>query len=258
MLGIGNRKLIMKNSLTTIFFCFIGLSLFGQYDSKGEDEISRFRPGSMWFYTGLRPAKVDKPSKYDRLIFDLTYNDWTGDVDPFQNGWQSIGLNTNFMFDIPLTKGNTISLGIGASHQYINIRHDNLLVGDETAGTTSYYAKDSLSTFDKSTFGSNVVAIPLEIRFRNESWRHVKLHLGGKIGYQLNAFSRTVDYSGDNKEIRKKVGFPDENELIYSAHVRLGLRNWAFYGSYNFNTLFSNSNSTQLNLIQFGLSISLF
>lgn len=258
MLGIGNRKLTMKNNLVTILFCLFTLTLFGQYDSKEADEISRFRPGAMWFFTGLRPAKLEKAQKYDRLIFDLTYNDWSGDVDPFQNSWASIGLNTNFMFDIPLTKGNKISLGIGASHQYINIRHDNLLIADELAGTTTYYSKDSLSVFDKSTFGSNVVAIPLEIRFRNESWRHFKLHFGGKIGYQLNAFSRTVDNSEDTKDINKKVGFPDENKLVYSAHVRLGLRNWAFYGSYNFNTLFSNKNSTQLNLLQFGISISLF
>ena len=248
----------MRNSLATIVFCLIGLSLFGQYDSKGADEISRFRPGTMWFFTGMRPAKTEKVRKYDRLIFDVTYNDWIGDQELFQNHWASIGLNTNFMFDIPLTKGNTISLGIGLAHQYVNVRHDNLLIGDELIGTTSYFLKDSTSTFDKSVFSGNSFSIPLEIRFRKESWRHLKLHLGGKIGYQVNSYLKTVDNSGSNKQLHKVYGFPDMNNFIYSAHVRLGLRNWALFGSYNFNTIFSNVNSTQLNLVQFGLSISLY
>lgn len=238
-------------------FCFVGFEASAQYNSKG-DLVSRFRPGVMWFYTGLRPAKPEKVRRYDRLIFDVTYNDWTGDQKPFQNHWGSIGLNTNFMFDIPITKGNTVSLGLGIAHQLLRIRHDNHLIGDDLLETTSFLAKDPTDTFIKSIFGSNSFAVPLEIRFRKESWRHFKLHLGGKIGYQLNAYNKYVSKDNNRKQISKEIGFPDENKLIYSAHVRLGLRNWALFGSYNFNTLFSNANSAQLNTIQFGLSISLF
>ena len=48
------------------------------------------------------------------------------------------------------------------------------------------------------------------------------------------------------------------NRLIYSVHARVGLRNWALYFSYNLNPIFSNQLSTQLNLVQMGLSVSLF
>lgn len=229
-----------------------------QYDSKGEDEISRFRPGFMWFYTGLRPAKPEKVRKYDRLIFDITYSDWAGDIAPFQNKVPSIGLNTNLIFDIPLTKGNTISLGIGVAHQYFNIRHDNKFVIDDVSSTTVFYQKDSNDVFRKSVLSGNSFSIPLELRFRKESWRHFKLHLGGKIGYQANMLSKQVSKINGRRELNKKYSFPDENKLIYSAHVRLGFRNWALYASYNFNTLFSNKSSTQLNLLQIGLSISLY
>lgn len=229
-----------------------------QYDGKGEDEISRFRPGLMRLYTGLRPGEPDKSNKYDRLIFDVTYNDWMGDRALFENHWASIGLNTNLLFDIPLTKGNKVSLGIGVAHQYVNIRHNNHLLGDEIDKKTIWVEKDSLDVFKKSVFSGNSFSIPIEFRFRNESWRHFKFHIGGKIGYQANAFSKYVSSINGDKEVYKHYGFPDLNQLIYSVHARVGVRNWALFASYNLNSLFSNNESVQLNLVQMGVSISLF
>ena len=238
--------------------CFICLSSFSQYDGKGEDEVSRFRPGAMWFFTGVRPAKPEKQSKYDRLIFDVTYNDWVGEKGLFQNSWLSIGLNTNFMFDVPLAKGNRVALGIGVSHQYTNVRHNNKFIIDNLANTSIYALKDSLDVFTKSVFSGNSFSVPIELRFRMASWKHVKLHIGGKLGYQVNTVSKSISSVNGHQEIYKLYGAPDENKFIYSAHVRLGLRNWALYASYNFNPIFANSNRTKLNAFQMGLSISLF
>lgn len=248
----------MRNKIIIVICCLSSLSLKAQYDGKDENIASRFRPGFMWFYTGVRPAKVEKPRKYDRLIFDVTYNDWNGDRNLFQNTGLSIGLNTNLMFDVPITLGNTIALGIGVSHQYISISHGNHLVKNETDRTTTYSEKTDLDAFKKSQLSGNNFAIPIELRFRKESWRHLKFHVGGKIGYQANLYNKYVVGSGNSKDVVKNYGFFDQNELTYSAHVRVGLRNWALFGSYNFNPLFSNVNSTQLNLVQLGLSISLY
>ena len=232
---------------------------FGQYDGKGEDEISRFRPGFMWFFHGWKAEEIQKMRKYDRLICDVTYNDWVGDRDLFKNHWASIGLNTNLMFDIPLTKGNTVAFGVGLGHQYTVIRHNQNLIRDGIDNSTVLWDKNVLTqTFDKSVYGSHAFYVPVEIRFRKESWKHFKVHFGGKIGYQASAFTKEVEKYEDGKKTTKIVGFPDENKLIYAAHVRFGLRNWALYGSYNFNTLFSSSKSTSLNAVQMGLSISLF
>jgi hypothetical protein len=258
MHGIGRKNIEMYRIAILIGFVFASQLSFAQYDSQGADETSRFRAGFMWFYTGLKPAKVDKVRKYDRLIFDLTYNDWVGDRDPFQNHWASIGLNTNVMFDIPLTKGNKVALGVGVAHQLVKIRHNNHLIRDFAAGTTTFAPKNPSDTFKKSILGGNSFAIPVELRFRNESWRHFKFHIGGKIGYQANLYSKYVGTSSGTKDYSKSFGFPDENKLIYSAHVRLGLRNWALFASYNFNTIFADDSSVQLNLLQAGLSISLY
>ena len=239
----------------------MGLSFcsFSQYDGEGENEISRFRPGFMWFYTGLRPGKKEKSRKYDRLIFDVTYNDWLGDRDPFENPPLSLGLNTNLMFDFPLTKGNTVAIGWGVSHQLFTIRHSESFIIDEINQVTIlaplFYP--DFSPKKRSLIG-NSIGVPLEIRFRKKSWKHFKVHLGGRVGYQFQLKQKTVGEYDGHKEVYKRHGFPDQSELIYSTHIRLGLRNWALYASYNLNPIFLNKQSTQLNLIQFGLSISLF
>lgn len=247
----------MKIRLTVIFICLAIFPSLAQYDSKGE-LISRFRPGIMWFYTGLKPAQEDKIRRYDRLIFDITYNDWIGDEELFKNHWASIGFNTNLMFDIPLSKGNKVSFGIGIQHQLTRIRHDREWIYQFETNQTNLVTNDSIFPFDKGIYGANTFALPIELRFRNEGWKHFKLHLGGKIGYQINAFNKTVDNSADVKTVNKVINFPDQNSLIYAAHVRLGLRNYALFGSYQFNKMFSNKNSSQLNVIQLGLSVSLF
>lgn len=259
MLGIGNKNLKMIRAVV-VLIVLLGFAVEGwsQYNSEGEGK-SRFRPGAFWFYSGVRPANTDKPRKYDRLIFDVTYNDWIGDKGPFENHWASIGLNTNLIFDIPMTKGeNVASFGIGVSHEYASIRHDQKFVFVDDPASTLLVDKDTTDSFFKSSLNSNSFSIPIEFRFRSKGWKHFKFILGGKIGYQVNMNSKYISRVDGHRVVNKINGFPDEGKLLYSAHVRFGLRNWALYAAYYFNPMFTNSNSTKLNRIQMGISISLF
>ena len=245
-----------------IIFCLISsVNLLGQYDGQGSN-LSRFRPGAFWFYTGFRPAQSDnseKVIKYDRVIVDLTYNDWIGDRQPFTNHWASIGVNTNIMFDIPMTKlYNTASFGIGFSHEYTDIRHNGKIVSDPKLGTTTWMPKDTSDLFIRSSLVGNSFSIPIEIRFRTKSWKHFKVHLGGKIGYQAFLASKYVTKIDGDKTVVRQHGFEDKSQLLYSAHVRIGIRNWAIYSSYSFNPIFLKGGSSRLNRIQVGLSLSLF
>lgn len=228
-----------------------------QFDSEG-DVASQFRPGSMWYFSGFRPAKSDKIHKYDRLIFDFTYNDWNGDLKPFDNKWNSFGMNTNLMFDIPLNKKNTLAFGTGLSHTVYSICHFNRFEADSTNRYTSYSINDQNDPVRKRTLIGNSISVPLELRFRSESWKHFKVHIGGKIGYQLNLYERAVTDGQSGKMVVKDHNYPDVNRLVYGAYFRIGVRNWALYGAYNLNTLFSNEKSTQLNILQMGISLSLF
>lgn len=228
-------------------------------DSAKDGNASRFRPGAFWMYTGFRPANPERPEKYDRLMFDLTYNDWIGQRNLFTNHWASIGLNTSLMFDIPMSKRkNVASFGIGVSHEFTNIRHNANLFVNDSLGTTTYMPKDTSDIFRKSVLSGNSFSVPVEFRFRSPGWKHFKFHIGAKIGYQANLLSKYVSDIDGHKVVNKRLGFPDQSKLIYSAHIRIGARNWALFASYSFNRLFTNAQSTRLNRVQLGLTLSLF
>jgi hypothetical protein len=250
----------MRNGIIILTLLLLSIRSWGQYNSEG-DLISRFRPGTMWFYTGLRPAELEKVRRYDRLIFDLTYNDWNGDLKAFKNDWKSIGFNTSLMFDIPITKGNTVSFGTGLTHSLFKIScTGHLFQPDSTYKYTTHYPEISngfVPVPDRYLCG-NSLSIPIEMRFRTKGWKHFKFHIGGKVGYQFNIYSKAVTDGLNGKIIEKYYNYPDVNHLTYSAHLRVGIRNWALYASYNLNSLFANKSSVNLNLIQAGLSISLF
>jgi len=246
--------MVIKITLLASFLACVNLT-FAQYDGKGEDEKSRFRPGSAWFFTGIRPAETEKVRKYDRLIFDITYNDWKGDLQSFKVKPSSIGFGVNFMADKPITKGNTFSIGYGLGYQRGHIRFEQSFYTHQESGTTQH-----VETAQKqhSALNFNTFYIPVELRFRKESWKHFKLHLGGKIGYMARLHENTKLEGKYGTTIIKDFQFPDVNHLQYAAHVRLGLRNWALFGEYSFANLFKDPASTQISIFRLGLSVSLF
>lgn len=250
----------MIKFLSIAFLAVLSFSSVAQDPSPQPDLISRFRPGVMWFFTGYRPAESEKVRKYDRLIFDLTYNDWTGDRQPFNNKWNSIGLNTSLYFDIPLTKGNTIALGLGLSHSLYRISYSykQFQVDVSTSTTNLVDIQTFIPDEDKHFFCANSLSVPVELRFRSPNWQHFKFHIGGKVGYTLNNYTKEVFASSIGKMELKNNQFPDIHRLMYSAHARIGFRNFAVFGSYQFSPVFSNSASTHLNILQLGLSVSLF
>jgi hypothetical protein len=246
----------MPNKLIILAFGLsLTLSSQAQYDGQGSDEVSRFRPGAGWFVTGIRPASIEKVRKYDRLIFDICYNDWMGDIKPFQSKPNSIGFGTNLMFDKPLTKGNTISFGYGLGYKRVRISYNNFLNSNFTAKSTTF---DSSFAERDRNFIYNTLYIPLEIRFRKESWKHFKVHVGGKVGYAFGEHQKTKQTSANGRTVIKDFQIYDLNHLQYSAHLRLGFRNWALFGEYGFAPIFKSSESTRLNVLRVGLSISLF
>ena len=250
--GIGKKTCNMKTKTYYLFILFvlIKINAQAQYDSEGSDEISRFKPGTFWYLDGWRPTKTDKIRKYDRLIFDVTYNTWKGDKKLFSNSWNSLGINSSFYFDIPLNANNTVSLGTGFGHQFYRLLYNGYMSSDPTDTYTQINDTLISYTFDKSFLGGNNLYVPFEIRFRSKGWKHFK--------YQLGIYNKTITKTSVGRDIFINRGFPDISRLTYSTHLRLGFRNWALFGSYHFNPIFKNSDSPNLNLFQIGISLSLF
>ena len=241
--------------LTTLLFLTYGALA----QSRDSVLVSRFRPGIMWFFGGLRTSGLTDAHKYDRLVFDINYNDWAGKGQQlFQQHWSSIGWNGQLFFDIPLTRKNTVALGIGLGYGHTRIRQYDMLERIDADKSTRLVPIPSDPGIDKSVFRSNKLFIPVELRFRTPGWKHFKWHIGGRIGYQFRASSSLHFVKDGHKTETRTVGFYDLNPLILSVHTRLGFRNWALTASYNVSPYFTSGTSTSLNGIEIGLSVSLF
>lgn len=234
------------------FFLFISSQHFAQIEPDS-NAISRHRPGFMWYMNGWHPIKDAENRRYDRLIVDLTYNDWTGSLTPFQNRWNSIGVNVNCMFDVHAKKNQNFSFGWGfaygfaqvaSMHTFSNV--NGVQIGQVTASATY------------NTLRTHRFYIPLELRFCTSKWENkFKFHFGGFLGIQPMV-NQTQITKADDYFQKFKTTLSYHNWLNYGVHARVGLRNWALFASYQFSGIFEKNNGVQLHPLQFGLSISLF
>ena len=249
--------MLKKGTVLLIVSCLSTLLSLAQQTTQPELP-SRYRPGVMWYFTGFRPAKPEKAPKYDRLIFDVFYGTWTGKQTAFKHGWTSIGFASNLLFDIPLVKGNTFSLGTGLSYSLTRLQHDHVFGSDSSDSYTLYDGNATLDGFDSQTLILHNLSLPVELRLRSKGWKHVKLHIGGKIGYNLTHLNKAVYREFNSRQVLKDYRFADREPLSYGVHVRLGIRNWALFGAYQFSTIFTDERSPEFHIVQLGLSLSLF
>lgn len=252
------KKNLVRAKLTYIVFLSLVFRLSAQ--DQDVDIMSRHRPGALWYYAGVKPPLPDRVRRYDRLVFDVVYNDWMSKtIKPFKVSPLSIGFNVNTMFDVPMTKNNTVSFGFGFAYGLYRVRMNDFFVRNETEQSTELVPDVKQYGVDKSVFMANSLSIPLEIRFKGANWKHFKIHLGGRIAYSFlpstTLYAKTDD---DINSQQKTIGFYDFNHFNASAHIRFGIRNWGFYGSYSLVPLFKDAQSTKLYPFQFGLSLSVF
>jgi hypothetical protein len=199
------------------------MSLLGQSEKQSQE-----RPGLFWYYSGLRPFNDIDRKKYDRVIVDLTYNDWIGENGPFQNNWNSIGFSASINKDIQLKSTERVSFGIGFGYAYLNHKTPRvfyLTSFDAVQAAISPPSDSVLSSF----LTVHQFYVPLELRLRSIGWKHKKLIIGARLGIQprmnfssYRKFEAEVSYS--------EVKLRDEYNWFYvSTYVRLGFRNWSLF-----------------------------
>lgn len=235
-----------------ILILIFPLVLFGQKEYDTEIE-SNSRPG-IFYYLTWKTSNKPKPRKYDRFIFDIYYSGAISSENVATKTAINLGFSTNFMNEFALNKKNTVSIGtgIGLSTTKVNLR-SNLLLGHDNSivcfpSSTSDYKKNSLNGFN--------INIPVELRFRTKGWGHYKIHVGGRIGYQVK-LSEKYFFEDSDRNYKTSLKSAAEN-YSYSVHTRIGIRNYSIYASYNLNPLFKHRESPKMNWFQLGCSISLF
>jgi hypothetical protein len=256
---MGTIQNYMKSVIALLIVALIGVSgsAFGQQEDTlvKQKTQSRYKPGLLWRFTGFEPRYGKEGDKYDRLIVDIVYNDWIGNRNGTRTKWYSIGYNVNLLFDVPFNHKSTASLGIGISYSHVNLMHNGMLGINDSLGTTTLQPlPEGGQTRQMGKFVANYIEIPVEFRFRSPGVQHFKFHLGFKAGIRLNSFEKWRD--GDLKF--REYNHPDVARFRFGPTVRIGIRNWSIYGAYFFSDLFTNGQSSKLNPISLGVSISLF
>lgn len=240
--------------LTSVLLSFL---TFAQ--DSDDNLISRYRPGFMWFDHGIKKAPDERMRKYDRLIFDITYNDWISKTEkPFNVSPFSIGFNTNVLFDVPLTKGNTCSFGWGFYYGLYRVQMNDFFARNDIDQSTTIIEDIKQYGIQRSVFKMNSIGLPFEMRFRGKNWKHAKFHVGAKVSYNFLPSMTLSNKANGIVNKNKTVGFYDFNHFNASAHIRFGIRNWALFASYSFMPLFKDDQSVDLHPLQFGLSVSLY
>jgi hypothetical protein len=260
MLGIGKTNDQKMLKLISLFVCLFILGFNSNAQKSGSTLISRYRPGFMWFYSGVHSAKWLNVAKYDRMIVDVVYNDWgSKEFSFFKSNWKSIGFNIQSFYDTPVNEDNTIGIGWGIGYGHSRIQSNYILNQSINPNATFLTLNPDNSGIERSFYSTNQLFVPIELRFRTDGWQHLKFQLGGRIGFSFLPKKHLFFRNAEGKLAENITDdFRDFNHLLLSAHARIGIRNWALTASYNLLPYFTSKSSTQVNGLQLGLSISLF
>lgn len=234
--------------LFSLFFIFT--TAFGQ---KRDTLIaSKFKPPLFWHFTGMKPSNGVWVPRYDRLMFDIKYNDFVNptSIHVFNTKWSSIGFGTQFVFDIPMNPNNTAGFGIGIGYHFSKFVHGKSVL--PIAGR-NYDFVDS-GNFDKSIMRTHAFFIPVEFRFRTKGIQHFKFHIGSNIGYR---YGNNKIYQGEATTKTKTGKMGNFQWLYLDVHVRLGIRNVALIASADMFPIFSKT-TTKYVPISLGITLSLF
>lgn len=239
--------------LLLIVFSLPQLGISQQQEDNNLQKRTEFIPGIFWNFTGLNLPKRSWSPKYNRFIIDVKYHDLatTNPTKIFNTDWKSIGFNTQFIFDIPWNKSNTVGLGIGIGYEFGKYYHQLAI-----KNTMNIYdfINEASSQVNKRILRTHTFFIPIEMRFRTKGYRHFKFHIGSNIGYRFGNEKVNVG----NETSRIKTGGMDNFEwLMLDLHARIGIRNWGIIVSTNMLPIFRKT-SVKTYPISLGISISLF
>ena len=223
---------------------------------QDENLVSRERPGLFWFFNGNRPINDADYRKYDRCIVEVTYNTWIGDINPFENKWNSIGYHFSINKDIQLKSKERVTFGLGFGYSYLNHNLDRVFFNTQHESVdTEYPSPNDSLIFSKLSI--HQFYVPFELRLKSLGWRHVKLILGTRLGVQPAIFSKTKYWEDENEKYFENK-MQDMRWFYTSVYCRLGIRNWSLIGIFHPLRLFPSEQSVRLMPFQFGVSLSLF
>ena len=255
-------RLISGKGISFVVLMLMAFNMSAQKTADNKKERWKIfesrKPGIMRLYTGLSAPPPDRPDKFDRFNTDFFWNSWLGDQNGVKTKLYAIGHGINLMFDIPFDKKGRVGIGVGLGYSHFNVRSDGAMNYNQIAGTNDFYTQLDPYTgadrwINRTVF--NFVEVPFELRLRSARERgKIKFYPGFKVGYMFEYFHKWRIEGDEFKEFN----FPDVQRLHYGPTVRLGIDNVMLFGYYDMTPLFSEAQSSKLQLFSVGVSFGWF
>ncbi len=226
----------------------------------------------------INARSLPKVKSRDRLIIELTHDNWLNKPAYIETKWFSRGFNAFMMWDVPLTKNGTISVAPGFGISNTNV-FTNVLIQRSALDGSTYFniipdyvlnettpndLTDSVRLeYSKSKLAVSSLDIPLELRFRTNphKGKPFKLALGARIGYVVNAHTKYKgdDYrDGSDRSVTLKESVLNINRFKYGVTARIGYGNFNIFGFYSLSKLFNTSLAPEITPISVGISFNSF
>lgn len=253
---LGTKYRTLRVSLV-VMLMILSLPLTAQDKEKERPHPFKTRkPGIFRLYSGLVAPRPDRPDKFDRFNTDFFWNSWIGDQNGVQTKFYAIGHAINLMWDVPFDKKGRVGIGIGLGYSHFNVRSDgemNFIPDGNTFYTNLAPYTGANRWINRTVF--NFVEVPFELRFRAARERgKFKFYPGFRAGYMVEYFHKHRIEGAEYKEFN----FPDVQRIHYGPTLRIGVDNIMLFGYYDMAPLFTNSNSSELQLFAAGISIGWF
>lgn len=209
-------------------------------------------------------ADDNGPEKFDRIVFDLNFDNWISTPNNIQQGDYSIGASAYLYKDIPLGKKSNLAFAYGVGFSSHNV-HSNgefvYVVDDNNEIYTDFVLLPPHIKLRKNKVSFSYIEVPLELRIRtmNKSREermgfNFKLYMGFKGGILVDNHTKYKD-----SESKIKV-FNIANTLPYryGPTVRIAFNKIAFNAFYALTPIFEKGKGVELTPFSIGLSLMVF
>ncbi|PSK97282.1 porin family protein [Cecembia rubra] len=215
-----------------------------------------------------------RPDIKGDLFLDFGFNTLNNKPDELRTNFlPSRTFNIYYQTEVKIGEatGLTFNPGIGVGTDKMAFGNDRTLFNNPTLGPESSRLLTLQSVYgnnisvSKNNVTLNYLDIPLEFRYhfkKNNYNKSMRVALGGKIGYLMNAHTKVeiTDENGLTRRIKDRQSY-GLNPLRYGVYTRMGFPGFNIWGYYGLNTVFRIERgpfNTEASQINFGVSFTLF
>lgn len=224
---------------------FILLFLFSIQLTISQEDVSENNDSS---------SIVDNLYKEDQFYFSVSYNLLSNMPESMSQKGFSTGFTLGYIKDIPLNTRRNFGLGIGLGIS-TNSYNNNLKIS-KSNGSYNYELID-LEDFTKNKFSTQLVELPIELRWRTstpEEYKFWRIYAGVKLGYIVTSKAK----SKGGGETIKISNLEAIEKLRYGLTLSAGYSTWNVNLYYGLNPIFDdsviiNGEKTDIRIVKIGL-----